>query len=391
MLFIYFLFSTSCAAARSKRGAALQTNIRNTEPTIGSDGKIRYIIRYNLSGFRAREKETVRTALCQLSHHVCLDFVETRFSKSPENVILVKGPAVAKGCSTSYIGRPLDHRPVVMNLAAGCLKIGHIQHEFAHALGLAHEQVRPDRDEFLAVHWQNIISGRYHNFRKLRKTGSKIFNDLETPFDSMSLMLYDSNKFRLAKKGYTMTLRKNGVNTGNPVPDQELGISSMDVYEICKLYNCQKCAGQPVQSYQGAAYANLMEKCDGTPDQYFWKSKCYDGVRDCPNGEDENESNSKCKTECCAKVQVRGLRHDHLNTVYHQNGISVNGRPLYVDSTQQNGMWFEARIGERAEWIIGPVHWIDLTKNVYTSGRQCPTSPFVDNFRPYRWSVTCES
>jgi len=91
-----------------------------------------------------------------------------------------------------------------------------------------------------------------------------------------------------------MTLRINDTDSGLPVPHQNKGPSSMDLYEICKLYGCTNCARQQVSSYSGAAYTNLMEKCNGSMEYYYWKSKCFDGIRDCPNGEDENPVNRKC-------------------------------------------------------------------------------------------------
>ena len=35
-----------------------------------------------------------------------------------------------------------------------------------HALGMGHEQARPDRDDYVTVHWQNIKSGMASQFEK---------------------------------------------------------------------------------------------------------------------------------------------------------------------------------------------------------------------------------
>jgi hypothetical protein len=45
--------------------------------------------------------------------------------------------------------------------------MGTIQHEIIHALGFHHEQVRPDRDDFVIVHEENISDGREKNFNKI--------------------------------------------------------------------------------------------------------------------------------------------------------------------------------------------------------------------------------
>lgn len=65
-----------------------------------------------------------------------------------------------------------------------------IVHELIHALGLWHEQSRPDRDQFVQINWQNIQSGTEHNF------------DIEnwpiatqTPYDFLSVMHYGQCAF----------------------------------------------------------------------------------------------------------------------------------------------------------------------------------------------------
>ena len=47
----------------------------------------------------------------------------------------------------------------MIHLALGCKRIGTVMHEMMHALGIIHEQSRPDRDEFLQVKYQNIKKG----------------------------------------------------------------------------------------------------------------------------------------------------------------------------------------------------------------------------------------
>ena len=60
------------------------------------------------------------------------------------------------------------------------------------------------------------------------------------------------------------------------------------------MYGCGKCAETEILSYDGRAYEHVMEKCNGTVEQYFWKSECGDGINDCPNGDDEDPENDKC-------------------------------------------------------------------------------------------------
>ena len=42
----------------------------------------------------------------------------------------------------------------------GCLYEDLIQHETMHALGFWHEHQRPDRNNYIKIYWNNIISSK---------------------------------------------------------------------------------------------------------------------------------------------------------------------------------------------------------------------------------------
>ena len=52
-----------------------------------------------------------------------------------------------------------------------CAHHGVIMHIFLHALGVEHETIREDRDDFITVNWGNITTGKESNFQK-RKTNT---------------------------------------------------------------------------------------------------------------------------------------------------------------------------------------------------------------------------
>lgn len=107
-----------------------------------------------------------------------------------------------------------------------------ICHELAHALGIAHEQCRPDRDTFVTIHSENIRPGMEHNFDLLSTS-------TPTPYDFSSIMHYSPYAFSV-----------NGQRTISPKPGYESQAVSMGQLLYVTLYDKQGMVslyGPPVQ------------------------------------------------------------------------------------------------------------------------------------------------
>ena len=64
-------------------------------------------------------------------------------------------------------------------------------HEFIHAIGFYHEHVRPDRDDYVKIHWENIKNGT-NNTNFWIAEDSLTFN---TTYDGHSVMHYSRKAF----------------------------------------------------------------------------------------------------------------------------------------------------------------------------------------------------
>ena len=111
----------------------------------------------------------------------------------------------------------------------GCMRLGTVIHEMLHAAGFWHEQSRPDRNENVRIHWQNILSGYDDNFARYSRAE---VTTLSLPYDTGSVMHYESTAFTKNGKPTIQSLKaykKLG---------QRDGLSQLDIQKLNKLYSC---------------------------------------------------------------------------------------------------------------------------------------------------------
>ncbi|MHC1780085.1 MAG: M12 family metallopeptidase [Bacteroidales bacterium] len=120
------------------------------------------------------------------------------------------------GCS-SYVGRKGGRQRLWL---ADWATTGTVIHEILHAIGLEHEQSRPDRDDYIIVVDTNIIKGNENNFEKMSK------GDVEPAdkFDFNSIMLYSSIAF--SKNDKPTLIKKSDKTTWEANRDYNTPVNS---------------------------------------------------------------------------------------------------------------------------------------------------------------------
>ncbi|XP_078482330.1 uncharacterized protein LOC113474718 [Ciona intestinalis] len=162
-------------------------------------------------------KDALKEAIKAYKENTCIDITPYDPAKHKKKFVDIKK---GDGCYAS-LGYAEKQR---MSIGYGCDYVGIIIHEFLHTMGFAHEQTRPDRDQFVKVNFENIKSNQDYNFQKV--AANRVY-DLKSEYDIGSVMHYESLAF---SKNYKNTIVD--VKTGNALPTQKERLSESDIYEI---------------------------------------------------------------------------------------------------------------------------------------------------------------
>lgn len=149
----------------------------------------------------------------------------------PKPEYYVKIGNFGSGC-WSYVGKiPLEYQPQQLNIGNGCLFTDTVEHEMMHALGFFHEQARPDRDDHVVIHWDNIDPEKYINFNKATEINSR-----GSPYDYESIMHYTSTAFAINYQLPTISVKDPNLNV---VLGGATTMTDIDQEQLRLLYRCE--------------------------------------------------------------------------------------------------------------------------------------------------------
>nr|XP_005903416.1 PREDICTED: meprin A subunit beta [Bos mutus] len=164
----------------------------------------------------------------------CIDFKP--WSGEPNYISVFKG----NGCWSS-VGKQLTGIQE-LSIGEGCDKIATVQHEFLHALGFWHEQSRSDRNDYVSIIWNRIISGKERNFDFY---DDQVIDSMNVPYDYSSVMHYGKTAFGNGSEPTIITRVPDFMD----VIGQRMDFSDSDVLKLNQLYNC-------------SSSLSFMESCD---------------------------------------------------------------------------------------------------------------------------------
>ncbi|KAK7507419.1 hypothetical protein BaRGS_00001354 [Batillaria attramentaria] len=185
------------------------------------------VIPYEIDSYdfrNRRHEQTLYDAMDDWMHYTCVQFVPAQpFIRN--KIRFVDGD----GCS-SNVG--MVGKTQKVTLANGCRVKGVVIHELGHVLGFHHEQTRPDRDQYVRIHTENIPDHLEFNFKKYNWA---VIADLGVSYDYLSIMHYGSKSF--SSNG------RHTIETLNPFYQDLIGnrdgLSFRDIKSVNLLYDCR--------------------------------------------------------------------------------------------------------------------------------------------------------
>lgn len=125
-----------------------------------------------------------------------------------------------------------------MSLTEDCLRSkGSIVHELGHVLGFYHEHQRPDRDDYIVIHWDNIIDSDFIRRQYEIRNDS---DSLGTAYDFNSIMHWSTKHGAINASLPTFSLKDPNSSVSVNRIGQRSVLSKTDKKQTNLLYQCGK-------------------------------------------------------------------------------------------------------------------------------------------------------
>ncbi|KAL7645584.1 UNVERIFIED_CONTAM: hypothetical protein RMT77_003970 [Armadillidium vulgare] len=192
-------------------------------------GRIPFVFAENIS---LGQKKRCRKAM-RLYNRISLGCI--KFIKRKNQTHYLKINRHRDKCAATFGRSTRRGSPQYLNMTLACLSsYGSILHEMLHTIGLGHEHQRPDRDEYIEIMWENLISWANESYKKF--TNIKVWSTFNISYDYFSLTHYSPYVFT---KNGQITFRVKDPYYANRVGNRK-GLSMRDILKLRIMYNCTR-------------------------------------------------------------------------------------------------------------------------------------------------------
>uniref|UniRef100_A0A8C0W157 Meprin A subunit n=1 Tax=Castor canadensis TaxID=51338 RepID=A0A8C0W157_CASCN len=332
--FTLFLVHIAGVSASQSSLLLFSQNSRNAlrDPTTRWQFPIPYILADNLA---LNAKGAILYAFEMFRLKSCVDFKP--YEGESSYIIFQQ----FSGC-WSWVGD--QHMGQNLSIGLGCDYKAIIEHEILHALGFYHEQSRSDRDDYVNIWWDEIISGYKHNFDTY---DDSFITDLNTPYDYESLMHYAPFSFNKNQSSPTITAK---IPEFGSIIGQRLDFSAIDLERLNRMYNCT--STHTLLDYCAFEKTDICGMIQGTRDDADWVHK------------DSGQAGQVDHTLVGQCTGAGYFMHFNTNSGAAGEAALLESRILYPKRTQQCLQFFYKMTGNPSDRLTVWVRRDDSTGNV---------------------------
>ncbi|XP_071519355.1 astacin-like isoform X2 [Panulirus ornatus] len=177
------------------------------------------------SSVTSYQEMVIKEGMADIEKKTCIRFVERTIQQNYLEIVTDDS-----GC-WSYVGTIGGKQMLSLDIN-GCIYNGTAIHELMHAIGFYHEHDRNDRDDYIIIHYENVIPGYEDAFDK-----DTFWRYVGEDYNYFSIMHYGTYSFSV-NWGVLPTIVPTDPNIVLKEPWEQFEMVQSDANQINNLYGC---------------------------------------------------------------------------------------------------------------------------------------------------------